>query len=183
MEQTSPKRTKWTQESGARLSVQLGVALLSLFVLAWLWNIVDSHPKGWTDGTIESWMSRTAWIVVLLMVLVLLILIEILLFGPVKQAIEREIMKRNDPLLTLGCPSCGTVFDWQAKTALDGRFECPHCARVGHVPMSGPISAHIDDLECINCAYGYRAYHRISECPHCHHENLDERIADSHVPA
>jgi predicted Zn-ribbon and HTH transcriptional regulator len=177
MGQIYSRRSKWTQESGTRLSVQLVLVLLSVLVLTWLWNIVESHPKGWTDGSIETWIPRTAWIVVLLSLLLLFMVAEILLFGPVQQVIGRQILKRSDPLLTLGCPSCGTVFDWQAQDALEGKFLCPHCNRAGHVPTAQPKPARVDGMDCHECSMEYRVYHRISECPRCHAENIHEQLA------
>lgn len=156
--------------STGRFVTQIILLLIGVGLFLWLVNILGDGDV-W-PGVVD-WMSRGAWIAVLLILLVILLIVVILLLKPawVTRALDGRPIFDDDPLYMVGCPGCGTTFDrrhHEIDEPHEKRFQCPNCNRVGELRSMKKRRAHVEDHWCTQCDKHYTVYQDHSECPHCH---------------
>ncbi len=110
-------------------------------------------------------------------VLVVILLLEILFFGPVyhtlfgRRAPRAVPMNLDDENFIVGCPGCGTVFTVDEDEVAAGSFQCHHCGRAGYVRDHDLNASQIREEVCATCGNLYHEWMEHSECPICHTMN------------
>jgi hypothetical protein len=156
--------------------LQIVVLLLAGLALLWLYNIDSNWASPWL-ASMAGWFGRTTWLWTTLIILFVLLLVQILLLMPWWRTVNEEeftFVKDTETSapVTLGCKSCGTVFQkfqLELEGAEEKHLRCPNCARAGD--LTGKLQGTTAQRACEFCNHSYVSYKERSECPSCHTVN------------